>query len=35
LDLSGPYRKVFNTMLPDATQIADLNRFGFSGGSIS
>lgn len=23
LDLSGPYRKVFNTMLPDATQVAD------------
>lgn len=23
LDLSGPYRKVFNTMVPDATQIAD------------
>jgi transposase len=23
LDLSGPYRKVFNTMLPDAIQIAD------------
>jgi len=23
LDLSGPYRKVFDTMLPDATQIAD------------
>jgi transposase len=23
LDLSGPYRKVFNTMLPDAVQIAD------------
>jgi hypothetical protein len=23
LDLSGPYRKVFNTVLPDATQIAD------------
>ncbi|MEA2002595.1 MAG: ISL3 family transposase, partial [Actinomycetota bacterium] len=23
LDLSGPYRKVFDTMLPDATQVAD------------
>lgn len=23
LDLSGPYRKVFNTMVPNATQIAD------------
>ena len=23
LDLSGPYRKVFNTMLPDAIQVAD------------
>ena len=23
LDLSGPYRAVFDTMLPDATQIAD------------
>ena len=23
LDLSGPYRKVFNTMLPNATQVAD------------
>jgi transposase len=23
LDMSGPYRKVFNTMLPDATQVAD------------
>jgi transposase len=23
LDLSGPYRSVFDTMLPDATQIAD------------
>ena len=23
LDLSGPYRKVFNTMVPDAVQIAD------------
>jgi transposase len=23
LDLSGPYRKVFNTMLPDAVQVAD------------
>lgn len=23
LDLSGPYRLVFNTMLPDATQVAD------------
>ncbi|MCA1695773.1 MAG: ISL3 family transposase [Actinobacteria bacterium] len=23
LDLSGPYRAVFNTMLPDATQVAD------------
>jgi len=23
LDLSGPYRKVFNLMLPDATQVAD------------
>jgi transposase len=23
LDMSGPYRKVFDTMLPDATQVAD------------
>ena len=23
LDLSGPYRKVFNVMLPDAVQVAD------------
>jgi transposase len=23
LDLSGPYRKVFDTMLPDAVQVAD------------
>ena len=23
LDMSGPYRKVFTTMLPDATQVAD------------
>ena len=23
LDLSGPYRRVFDTMLPDATQVAD------------
>ena len=23
LDLSGPYRSVFDTMLPDATQVAD------------
>ncbi|MCP3856564.1 MAG: transposase [Actinomycetia bacterium] len=23
LDMSGPYRLVFNTMLPDATQVAD------------
>jgi transposase len=23
LDLSGPYRLVFNTMLPDAAQVAD------------
>lgn len=23
MDLSGPYRKVFDTMLPDATQVAD------------
>jgi hypothetical protein len=23
LDLSGPYRKVFDTMVPDATQVAD------------
>jgi transposase len=23
LDLSGPYRKVFDVMLPDAVQVAD------------
>jgi transposase len=28
LDLSGPYRAVFDTMLPDATQVADPFHFG-------